>query len=73
MFVYTVLLLCVFNDATAAVAQSDILTSLGNHGDRISDLESKMLTFTSIINVLQQQLQTVLTENTALKQDITVS
>ena len=73
MFVYTVLLLCVSNDATTAVAQSDILTSLGNHGDRISDLESKMLAFTSTINVLQQQLQTVLTENTALKQDITVS
>ena len=73
MFVYIVLLLCVLNDATAAVAQSNILASLGNHGDRISDLESKMLAFTSTINGLQQQLQDFLTENTALKQDIVVS
>ena len=57
---------------SSVLCQPDVLHTLGDHGDRITDLESKMVALTSAVGSLQTDLQRVLKENTGLKQEIQV-
>ena len=50
---------------SSVLCQPDVLHTLGDHGDRITDLESKMAALTSAVGSLQK-------ENTGLKQEIQV-
>lgn len=49
------------------MCQENILHALGNHGDRLSDLESKMIAIMATFGNLKTDLQRVADENAELK------
>ena len=61
--------LCCFKHS---LCQQNVLHALGNHGDRLSDLESKMAAMTSSVGQMKTDLQRVLNENLDLKQQLQV-
>ena len=54
------------------LCQQNVLQALGNHGDRLSDLESKMAAVSASVGQLKTELQRVVNENLDLKQQLQV-